>query len=171
MNDSDDQLLPVHRKAAQGSIRLYRRLLVAYPRKFREEYGEEMARYFGELCEDSLRQGGLLALAAVWLRALWDLARSSRAERKRSVPDIDIDAPSATALSLLVCPGAGQAYNRQFAKAMTHPPLFVAASIVAGLLPWNGGMIGVTMVCLWAYSAIDALVSARRIRALQRASL
>lgn len=170
MNEPDGHLSQRHRKAARGSIRVYRRLLVAYPEDFRKEYTEEMVRYFGELCEDSLRRGGLPTLLITWLRTLWELARSSRAERRGTVPDIDINAPSATALSLLVFPGTGQVYNRQSVKGATHALLFLVTFSGAGLWLFGSKALGVTLVCIWVYSAVDALLSARRIKALQRAT-
>ncbi len=61
-DDHHEHLPRGHRKAYSGSTRLYRRLLWFYPEEFREEYAQEMECYFGELCEDSLRRGGLVAL-------------------------------------------------------------------------------------------------------------
>jgi hypothetical protein len=63
------------------SARLYGLLLLAYPAEFRREYGSEMAHMFGDLCREQLRHAGARGLAAVWARALWDVAVSAPVER------------------------------------------------------------------------------------------
>ncbi|WP_047865992.1 hypothetical protein [Rubrobacter aplysinae] len=170
MSYPDDHLSQRHQKTARGSARLYRKLLVAYPEDFREEYAEEMVRYFGELCEESLKEGGVPALVVTWLRTLWELARSSHAERRRSTPDVEVDAPSATALSLLVFFGAGQIYNRQFIKGTVLAVLPIVVLPTIGLWPWLETEILTVIAATWIYSAVDALLSARRIKTLQRAA-
>jgi len=56
---------------------MYRRLLVLYPRSFRESYGEPMAQLFG----DRLRDVGPRA----WMRAVPDLIRTVPSERIEAV--------------------------------------------------------------------------------------
>jgi len=170
MSDGDEQLSRGHYKALGLSTRAYRRLLWAYPEEFRREYAEEMVRYFWDLCSDSLRAGGLPALMVTWMRTLLELVRSARAERKRSVPDVDdLHAPSAAFISLLVWPGTGQAYNKRPVKSLAHalfaPLLFIFIGWV--LESWFGLAL---LAVLWVYSAADALVDARRIKAAQRGS-
>ena len=63
------------------SRRLYGLLLLAYPAEFRREYGAEMAHMFGDLCREELRHAGARGLAAVWARAIWDVAVSAPVER------------------------------------------------------------------------------------------
>lgn len=55
---------------------LYRRLIAAYPRSFREAFGSEIVRTFGECCEDAYRHRGIIGLADVWGHALVDLVIS-----------------------------------------------------------------------------------------------
>src|SRR6185369_886345 len=66
---------------AKWSTRLYGLLLLAYPAEFRREYGSEMAHMFGDLCREEQRHAGARGLAAVWARAIWDVAVSAPVER------------------------------------------------------------------------------------------
>lgn len=63
------------------SERAYRRLLVAYPRKFREEYGAHMVQVFGDLCWEERRRAGALGLARLWVGVVPDLVVSTISER------------------------------------------------------------------------------------------
>jgi hypothetical protein len=58
-----------HERAVATSERVYQSLLRGYPRELREEYGDEMARCFRDLCREALEDGGL-GLAALWARTL-----------------------------------------------------------------------------------------------------
>jgi hypothetical protein len=59
--------------SGRRSLRLYRALLVAYPRSFRRAYGDPMAQLFG----DRLRDVG----ARAWLRTIPDLVRTAPTQR------------------------------------------------------------------------------------------
>ena len=63
------------------SERAYRSLLRAYPRGLRDEYGDEMARCFRDLCREGLEDGGGLGLAALWARTLSELLYTALKER------------------------------------------------------------------------------------------
>ncbi len=67
--------------AVSASERLYRLLLVAYPRRFRREYGESMAQVFRDLCRAAERGQGLRGVLWLWLATLRDLARTAFVER------------------------------------------------------------------------------------------
>jgi hypothetical protein len=69
------------------SERVYRVLLLAYPREFRRDCGVEMVQAFGDLCHEEKRRGGTSGLVRVWVRALPDLVRTAFAERSRAVRD------------------------------------------------------------------------------------
>lgn len=64
-----------------GSLRVYRVLLLAYPRAFRGEFGEELAQVFRTACREVMRQGGAAALLRFWGVMLVDLAVAAAAER------------------------------------------------------------------------------------------
>ena len=70
-----------HERAVGTSERAYRSLLRAYPRELRDDYGEEMARCFRDLCREALGEGGGLGLAALWAHTLPELLYSALKER------------------------------------------------------------------------------------------
>jgi hypothetical protein len=70
-----------HQRAVGTSERVYRSLLRAYPRELRDEYGEEMARCFRDLCREELEEGGGLGLVALWANTLAELLYSALKER------------------------------------------------------------------------------------------
>jgi hypothetical protein len=70
-----------HQRAVGTSERAYRSLLRVYPRGLRDEYGDEMARCFKELCREELEDGGGLGLAVLWARTLPELFYTALKER------------------------------------------------------------------------------------------
>ena len=70
-----------HERAVGTSERVYRSLLRAYPRELRDEYGDEMARCFQDLCREQLEGSGGLGLAALWGRTLPELLYTALKER------------------------------------------------------------------------------------------
>ena len=104
-----------HERAVGTSERAYRTLLRAYPRGLRDEYGDEMARLFRDLCREELEDGGGLGLAGLWARTLPELLYTTLKERStmlsgnayRSVGGVAI----ATALILLLPLTAGWAWT------------------------------------------------------------
>jgi hypothetical protein len=60
--------------------RLYRTLLLAYPRRFRQEYGLHVLQVFTDRCRDAYEQGGLAALIGVWPHGVGDLIWTALAE-------------------------------------------------------------------------------------------
>jgi len=60
---------------------LYRVLLRAYPRAFRERFGEEMALAFRDATRAALGAGGVRSVVALWFRFLVDLLVSVARER------------------------------------------------------------------------------------------
>lgn len=63
------------------SERVYRKLLLAYPKRFRDEYGAQMVQTFRDMCREGRRNGGRAGLALLWIRALSDLGSAALAER------------------------------------------------------------------------------------------
>ena len=94
-----------HERAVEASERAYRSLLRAYPRGLRDEYGDEMARCFRDLCREELEDGGS-GLAALWARTMLELFYTALKERStmlagnpyRAVAGVAL----ATALILLI---------------------------------------------------------------------
>lgn len=56
-------------------------LLLLYPRDFRDEMGDAVAETYRDRARDALNRGGILHLAAVWVRALLDSLRNGPGER------------------------------------------------------------------------------------------
>lgn len=68
-------------RAGGISERAYRLLLRAYPRELRDEYGDEMARCFRDLCREELEDGGGWGLTALWVHTLPELLSTALKER------------------------------------------------------------------------------------------
>ncbi len=60
-------------------VLLYRALLLAFPRRVRQEFGDDMQRLFAEQFAEARRQGH--SSARVWLQAISDAVRHGMAER------------------------------------------------------------------------------------------
>lgn len=61
------------------SIRAYRALLHVYPQPFRQTYGDEMVRLFGDQTRDA-RHRGRAAVARYWAAAVVDVAKTAPSE-------------------------------------------------------------------------------------------
>ncbi len=66
-------------KLVTVSVEIYARLLTAYPPAFRRQFGAEMKQLFLDQSHDAAKNGNG-ALAALWTRVLFDLAKTSFAE-------------------------------------------------------------------------------------------
>lgn len=66
---------------------VYQRLLAAYPRRHRAEYGAAMAQLFRDQCRDAWQWRRGWGLALLWLRTLPELARTSLWERLTSTKE------------------------------------------------------------------------------------
>jgi hypothetical protein len=84
-----------HERAVGTSERAYRSLLRAYPRELRDEYGDEMARCFQDLCREELEDGGILGLAVLWAHTLPELLYTALKERSTMWPGTRTELPSA----------------------------------------------------------------------------
>ncbi|MGH7578500.1 MAG: ABC transporter permease, partial [Longimicrobiales bacterium] len=110
------------------SERWFRLLLRFYPVDFRDEMGEAMVETYGDRARSALRRGGVMALAAVWARAVADSLRNGPSERARRA----------------VSARRGGHWRRDLVFAvrrLVRAPAFVAASV--GTLTIGLGMIAV----------------------------
>jgi len=64
-------------KALALSGRLFQRLLAAYPKAHRREYGQAMAQLFRDQCRDAWRASRGWGLTALWLCVIPDLVKTS----------------------------------------------------------------------------------------------
>jgi hypothetical protein len=58
------------------SVRVYQVLLVAYPTKFRQEYGPHMSQVFRDCCLQVFEQDGVIGLLKLWAITLLDFVQS-----------------------------------------------------------------------------------------------
>lgn len=69
------------------SQRVYRALLLVYPREFRREYGPQMEQAFGDLYRQACERGGRRGIGLLWALTISDLART--AVEQRNTPRAD----------------------------------------------------------------------------------
>jgi len=72
-------------KVVECSCRLFRRLLVAYPKAHREEYGAAILQLFRDQCRDAWSESGARGVVGFWLRALCDLMKTSVLEHLSNI--------------------------------------------------------------------------------------
>lgn len=65
--------------------RVYKVMLLAYPKEFRKEYGPHMAQVFGDLCREEYTRSGVVGLVGLWVRSILDLAATAFTERSRTM--------------------------------------------------------------------------------------
>ncbi len=123
----DERSPPAGRWVRRGCAAWYRALLLAYPRAFRLEHGDEAAEVFGEACQDGWRTDGARALLRRLLRSLVDVPRGALAEH-RAVSRTD---PPLRREAIAVFAAAGGDF-RQAVRSFRKRPL-VSATIVATL--------------------------------------
>lgn len=64
-----------------SSGRLYRALLLLYPRAFRREFGPQMAQVFRACCRQAQGERGAVGILSLWVPTLSDLAVTALLER------------------------------------------------------------------------------------------
>jgi hypothetical protein len=157
-----------HERAVGTSERAYRSLLRAYPRELRDEYGDEMARCFRDLCREELEDGGGLGLAALWAHTLPELLYTALKERStmlarnayRSVVGVALATAFILLIPLLAAPawtlfdfvfagalifGTGLTYVLVARKAgnIAYRAAVGIALAAAFLLVWLTGAVGI----------------------------
>lgn len=65
--------------------RIYRCLLLAHPRSFRDAYAQEMIQTFRDCYRDAVQQGGPIAVVQLWAGLLYDVAAAAPRERLRTL--------------------------------------------------------------------------------------
>src|SRR5512138_351247 len=63
------------------SVRIYRALLVAYPKKFREHYETQMVQVFRDSFRQAHHRHGMFGVIDLWLHTLADLVLTALIER------------------------------------------------------------------------------------------
>ena len=74
---------PIENPIIAISAKVYRALLVAYPAKFRQEYGSHMLQVFRDCCLRAVHQGGVYGVLKLWLITLLDFIQSVISEHRQ----------------------------------------------------------------------------------------
>jgi hypothetical protein len=160
-----------HERAAGTSERVYRSLLRAYPRGLREEYGEEMARCFRDLCRERLEVGGGLGLAALWAHILTELLCTALKERSttldrntyRSVVGVALATAFILLLPLLAAP-AWTLFDFVFASALIFGTglTYVLVARKAGNIAYRAAVgiaLAAAFLLVWLTGAVGIIGS------------
>ncbi len=75
------------RRLVRASDRWLRLVLRLYPADFRDEMGDALVETYRDRCRAAIRDGGIPALAGIWLQSLADSTRNGLGERMR--PSVD----------------------------------------------------------------------------------
>ncbi|MCW5875344.1 MAG: hypothetical protein KIS85_00555 [Anaerolineales bacterium] len=91
----------------RASQRLFVRLLRLYPRRFREQYGEQVALVFRDCSREALEGAGVRGLISLWLGALPDLFKTAIQEHflqiGETVRNLIANPKSRTLIASLLC--------------------------------------------------------------------
>jgi hypothetical protein len=71
----------------RSSAILYRRLLLLYPRAFRQQFAADLAQVFMDVTGEAYQRDGAMGVLGAWGRALPDLAATVLAERSVQMGD------------------------------------------------------------------------------------
>jgi len=159
-----------HERAVGTSERAYRSLLRAYPRELRDEYGDEMARLFRDLCREELEDGGL-GLAALWARTLPESLYTALKERStmlnrnpyRPVAGVALATAFILLIPLLTAP-AWTLFDFVFAGALIFGTglTFVLAARKAGNIAYRvavGVALAAAFILVWVTGAVGIIGS------------
>jgi hypothetical protein len=160
-----------HERAVGTSERVYRALLRGYPRELRDEYGEEMARCFQDLCREELENGGVLGLAALWAHTLPELLYSALKERStmlarntyRSVVGVALATAFILLLPLLAAP-AWTLFDFVFASALIFGTglTYVLVARKGGNIAYRAAVgiaLAAAFLLVWLTSAVGIIGS------------
>jgi hypothetical protein len=155
------------------SERVYRRLLVIYPRSFRAQYEDEMVRLFLEQLGDAQRSGRGRDVAALWLQSLGDVVSSAPGEhlqREEAAVAKPVD-PGSVAVSVPLGPSGPTRLG--YALASVPFILLIVAQVVApsafepvfsnppAIVGLPAGIVGLFVVAIWASLALVVIRATR----------
>jgi hypothetical protein len=90
------------------SERVYRVLLVVYPKEFRDAYGPQMVQVFRDSCREASWKGRV-RVVRLWLRTILDLGTTAFVERMRATSrsgggEVGVDKMAGVGFALLLAP-------------------------------------------------------------------
>ena len=112
--------------------RVYRTLLLAYPRAFRQVYGADMVQVFGDRLRDGRSRSGRRASIRVWLHTLLDLFATAPIERMEKKMSREATFGMVFALLLAVA-GASYVLGREEHWVPVSFALVAASAIALGV--------------------------------------
>jgi len=115
MNDGRGRL------RVEWSVRAYRVLCLAYPRRFRDAFGRDMALDFARFCRDAVDSRRRFALTALWIGSIVDVAVNAGALRMAKYTER----------------GGGQIGAAAYSLMLIAVPLLLLAKIVGQPVPAN----------------------------------
>src|SRR5579871_6862609 len=119
-------------RAVRLSEWVFRMLLWAYPRRFREAYGQDMVRTFRDLLRAE-RPRGAVRFAGLWARTLADVARSALRERSEEMQGRGLLLLGAIALGLAIA--WVDSRPRWDDTGITVGVLFITSAILGAVSP------------------------------------
>ena len=154
------------------SERVYRKLLLIYPRAFRAQYEEEMVRLFLDELRDARHSARTGERASLWLRTVADIASSAPGElvRRESPVAKQVD-PGSVALD--VSPQRTGPMRLGYALASLPFVLIIAVPLIASgffepifanppeILGLPAGIIGLFLAATWASIAFVVIRGTR----------
>jgi hypothetical protein len=169
-----------HSRLLIASTALYGLLLHAYPAEHRREYGDSMLQLFRDLYHDAYCQGRLPGLAQVWIRTLWDVAKTAVIEHVSHTKGETLTMQNRPVtptrwfrVLLTIAPGLVFLAETQWKQVLTATGRWgipsnrvmlqqIAPSIFTGLfilyaLSIVVGMIIERRIVVWSYPAIGSL--------------
>jgi hypothetical protein len=117
------------------SVRIYRAMLVAYPKKFREHYETQMVQVFRDSLRDEYHRNGNFGVMDLWLHTFADLVFTALMERLSERSQYMFSP------KFILWGGVAGAFGGMFWIISANPtagPLAIALALILGL----GGMAG-----------------------------
>jgi hypothetical protein len=152
--------------AQTSSLRIFKALLVMYPRQFREAYGREMVQTFRDLLREEPPESAA-QFARLWRHLLWDMAFSAIRERSEEMQGRGFLLMGAAALGMAIA--WVDARPNWDDTGITAGALFLSCAILGAVSPkqpWQWALaVGLWIpltALLWThnYGAVIALVPA-----------
>jgi capsular polysaccharide biosynthesis protein len=119
-------------KAVALSGKLFRRLLAAYPKAHRRDYGPAMAQLFRDQCRDAWGRGRGWGLIRLWLRVVPDLVKTSVLEHISTIKERKV---MLERISTLLRPRSAPVFVFLAVFAVVFLLVVVTSTLITFLLP------------------------------------
>jgi len=119
-----------------SSVRVYRTLLVAYPKRFREQYEAQMVQVFRDSIREAYHNHGIGGLADLWIHILFDLVFTALNERIMERSQYMFSP------KVILWGGVASAFGGLFWLMTVIAPSSAGATFVLALVLGLGGLAG-----------------------------